>query len=121
LYVEDNPSNTKLVSSILARHNDIKLVTADSARTGLKLACDHAPDLILMDINLPDMDGFEALAQISATEWGAKLPVVAVTADAMHSQVEAAGAAGFTDYVTKPLDVPRFLNVVRALLESRNG
>jgi PAS domain S-box-containing protein len=119
LYVEDNPSNTKLVTSILAKHDDITLLTADTGKRGLELAENHVPELILMDINLPDMTGFDVLQTIRKSSWGADVPVVAVTADAMDTQITAAGAAGFTDYVTKPLDLARFMTVIRTLLDAR--
>ena len=116
LYIEDNPSNLKLVSQILSRRPHLHLLTAHTPALGLDLAAVHRPELILLDINMPDMDGYEVLALLRAQEWARDLPIVAITANAMPGDIQRGQEAGFTDYLTKPLDVSRFLEVIdRAL------
>ncbi len=107
LYVEDNPANLRLVEHIAARHAHILLVSASAAKRGLALARSVKPDLILLDIHLPDVDGFALLAQLRADEAIRPIPVVAVTAHAMPDDERRARAAGFADYITKPVDVAR--------------
>ena len=116
LYIEDNPANLRLVSSILAARGGIRLFTSPSPTMGLEMAETHNPDLILLDISLPEMDGFEVLAKIRASGWGGDMPVVAVSALAMPHDLERGRAAGFADYLTKPLDVEAFLAVIDRIL-----
>ncbi|HUX42904.1 MAG TPA: PAS domain S-box protein [Rectinemataceae bacterium] len=118
LYLEDNPANLRLVSQILATREDIYLLTAQSSSLGLDLAEAHRPDLILLDLNMPDLDGYEVLRRLRSTDWGKTIPIVAVTALAMPAEIEKGMSAGFDDYLTKPLDVRRFLEVVEARLGS---
>ncbi|HUX38485.1 MAG TPA: PAS domain S-box protein [Rectinemataceae bacterium] len=118
LYIEDNPANLRLVSRILATREDIYLLTAPGSSLGLELAEAHRPDLILLDLNMPDMDGYGVLARLRASDWGKSTPVVAVTALAMTHDIERGKAAGFAEYLTKPLDVQRFLDVVDSLLKT---
>jgi CheY-like chemotaxis protein/anti-sigma regulatory factor (Ser/Thr protein kinase) len=117
LYIEDNPANLKLVAQILARSKDIELLTADNPQAGLALATAQAPSLILLDINLPGLDGYQVLARLKADPRLCAIPVVAVTAKAMPRDIERGMAAGFSDYLTKPLDLARFREVVERLLE----
>lgn len=119
LHIEDNPANLKLVSQALSHLPHIDLLTATTPSQGLKLVSHHAPDLILLDINLPEMDGYEVLAILKSLPETAHIPVVAVTANAMPQHIERGKNAGFTDYLTKPLDIALFLNVVERLLESQ--
>ena len=116
LYVEDNPANLQLVGEILSGRPDITLMTAPHARLGLELAHAHRPDLILLDIHLPGMDGYEALKALQAWEETRDIPVLALTADAMPREVERGLAAGFARYVTKPIDVPTFVEAIDAFL-----
>jgi len=116
LYIEDNPANLKLVAQILARRKDIDLLTADNPQAGLALASTHAPSLILLDINLPGLDGYQVLARLKADQRLCAIPVVAVTAKAMPRDIERGMAAGFSDYLTKPLDLARFREVVERVL-----
>jgi CheY-like chemotaxis protein len=116
LYVEDNPANLQLVGEILADRADITLITAPHARLGLELAHAHRPDLILLDIHLPGMDGYEALKTLKTWDETRDIPVMALTADAMPREVERGIAAGFEQYITKPIDVPTFIEAVDALL-----
>ena len=123
LYIEDNPANLKLVSQILARRPHLRLLTAHTPALGLDLAAVHHPELILLDIGMPDMDGYEVLALLRAQDWARDLPIVAITANAMPSDIRRGQEAGFTEYLTKPLDVARFLAVIdRALhLDGEHG
>lgn len=102
LYVEDNPVNLKLMEMALSRRKGIRLVSAMSAEDGLVMAQRERPDIILLDINLPGMDGYEGLQAIKSSPELLGIPVVAVTANAMKGDREKGLAAGFVDYVTKP-------------------
>lgn len=112
LYVEDNPANLDLVRQILLSRPSIKLISAPLAETGIKLAQAHQPDLILMDINLPGMNGIEAFKHLQTHNETSKIPVIAVSADAMQGDTKKALDEGFKDYVIKPLNVPSFLNIM---------
>ncbi|MBU3914448.1 PAS domain S-box protein, partial [bacterium] len=116
LYIEDNNVNLKLVESILEFHQEIKLISAGSAEKGLELAKAHLPDIILMDINLPGMNGIEALANLRNLKSTREIPVVAVTAKAMIEDVEIGKGAGFDGYVTKPIQVVEFKQIIDNLL-----
>jgi len=118
LYIEDNPSNIKLVAQILGRHPHIHLLTAHTPELGIELALARHPELILLDINMTGMDGYQVLEIFKADARLRAIPVVAVTANAMTRDIERGLAAGFTDYLTKPLDIGRFHKIVDALLKS---
>lgn len=109
LYIDDNPVNLKLVAQILGRLRHIRLITAHTPELGIELALASRPDLILLDINLPGMDGYEVLQVLKADLQLRHVPVLAVSANAMPKDIERGIAAGFADYLTKPLDVGRFL------------
>ena len=116
LYVEDNPANIKLVSQIFARLSRVRLLIADTAESGIELALAKAPDLILLDINLPGMDGYQVMKILRADKRFQSTPIIAVTANAMPQDVDRGMAAGFTDYLTKPFDVKRFLETIERTL-----
>lgn len=115
LIVEDNPTNMKL-SSFLLESADYAVLTATSAEKGLTLAREKHPDLILMDIQLPGMDGLEATALLKAEDATRDIPVIALTALAMKGDEERILAAGCDGYIAKPLDYKDFLAVVAAAL-----
>jgi CheY-like chemotaxis protein len=117
LYVEDNPANLKLVEQIVARHAHIDLLLAPSGSLGLDLALSCQPDLLLLDIHLPDIDGFQVLARLRAEAATQHITVVAVTAQAMAGDVKRVLAAGFDDYLAKPLDLRRFDTLLNRLLQ----
>lgn len=117
LYVEDNPANMRLVKKIISGLGGVNLLTAETAEAGLQLVKTCRPHLILMDINLPGMDGFEALGILRANPDTRDIPVVAVTANAMPDQIHRVMAAGFDDCLTKPINLQRFVAVVDELLE----
>jgi two-component system cell cycle response regulator DivK len=102
--VEDNPKNLKLVRDVL-RYSGYEVIEATSGEDGVRLAGEESPDLILMDLQLPGIDGVEALRQIRASATGRGVPVVAVTAFAMNDDRERAFDSGFTGYVEKPINV----------------
>ncbi len=116
LYIEDNPANLKLVAQLLGRRPGIELLTAHTPGLGIELARAHAPELVLLDINLPGLDGYQVLEALREDERLAAVPVVAVTANAMPRDIERGRAAGFAEYLTKPLDVARFEQVLDRLL-----
>jgi K+-sensing histidine kinase KdpD len=106
LYIEDNPSNLRLMAQILGRRKHIHLLTAHTPELGIELALARHPELILLDINMPGMDGYQVLEVFKAEAGLQTIPVVAVTANAMTRDIERGLAAGFSDYLTKPLDIP---------------
>ena len=118
LYVEDNLSNVKLVEKIIARLPGVELLTAMQGRLTLDLARANHPALILLDIHLPDIGGGEVLRALRADPQTADIPVVVMSADATHAQIERMLAAGANAYLTKPIDVRQFLDVVGRILGS---
>jgi CheY-like chemotaxis protein len=117
LYVEDNPANLKLVEQLIARRSDLRLLTAGTGLTGIELAHTLQPEMILMDINLPDISGIEALKILLADPVTAHIPVVALTANAMPHDIEKGLAAGFFRYLTKPIKVNEFMDTLSAVFE----
>ena len=116
LYIEDNVVNQLLMEGMLARRPGIRLLMADLPMPGLALATRERPDLVLLDIQLPGMDGFEVLRRLRAAPATKHMPVVAVSANAMPADRQRAADAGFIDYVTKPIDLPLLLATVDRLL-----
>jgi len=121
LYVEDNPANLRLVQKILAARQNMELFTAVNAMDGLAIAAHEHPNLILLDINLPNIDGFETLRRLKNNPATRDIPVIAVTANAMHSDIQRGMAAGFADYLTKPLDVLEFLECIDRFKPNADG
>jgi two-component system cell cycle response regulator DivK len=116
LVVEDNPKNMKLVRDVL-EHAGYEVVEATSGEDGVRLAETERPQLILMDLQLPDIDGTEALRQIRVRPDGKDVPIVAVTAFAMDEDRTRAFASGFDGYVEKPINVRNFREQVRGFLD----
>jgi two-component system cell cycle response regulator DivK len=116
LIVEDNEKNLRLVRDIL-QFNGFDTLEAGTGRQAIELAGAHRPDLILMDLQLPDMDGLATLAAIRQTAGGAAIRAVAVTAFAMKADAERVLAAGFDGYLSKPIDVRTFPDEVRRFCE----
>jgi two-component system cell cycle response regulator DivK len=116
LIVEDNPRNLKLVRDLL-QHAGYRTLEATTAEDGVALARAHAPDLVLMDVQLPGMDGVEALARLRADPATNAIPVVAVTAFAMKADRERFAAAGFNGYLEKPISVRAFPGQVAQMLD----
>ena len=112
LVVEDNEKNMKLFRGVL-QASGYRLLEAATGERGLELAAEHQPNLVLMDIQLPDIDGVEALGRLRADARTASIPVVALTAQAMHGDRERFLDAGFDGYISKPVDVVEFVKTVK--------
>lgn len=119
LVVEDNALNLELVRDVLITAG-MKVVEARTALEGLQAASELRPALILLDIRLPGMDGYALLQRLKADPVTASIPVVALTAQAMVGDREQALAAGFADYIAKPIDTRTLADTVRALLDPAN-
>ena len=116
LYVEDNLSNLTLVEHLLeAVHPDIRLLSAMQGTMGLELAREHRPDLILLDVHLPDVSGHEVLLRLKAEDNLRSVPVVIMSADATPGQIDRLKAAGATAYLTKPFQVAELLSTIDEL------
>lgn len=121
LYIEDNPSNLRLVERLLAPRPEFNFISAMQGRHGLELARKYHPHLILLDLNLPDLSGEEVLREIRSDPDLQSIPVVVLTADALAGQSERLRNAGADDYITKPLDVERCLKVIYRLLNEQEA
>jgi PAS domain S-box-containing protein len=112
LYVEDNLSNLTLIEQVLAELSHIRLLTAMQGELGLELARRHSPDLILLDLHLPDIPGWEVLSRLQHYDSTREIPVIIISADATSRQIERLMTAGARAYLTKPLDIQQFLQVI---------
>jgi PAS domain S-box-containing protein len=112
LYVEDNPANLMLVEDIIARRPEIRFLSAGDANRGIEIAHALLPDVILMDINLPGLSGLEALKILTEDPATAHIPVVALSANAIPRDIEQGLEAGFFRYLTKPLNVNKFMETL---------
>lgn len=131
LYIEDNLSNLNLVQEILRQQPEVELLSAMQGRLGLDLARKHSPDLILLDVHLPDLDGWDVFSQLQVEEATRKIPVIVLSADATARQIQQFMTAGARDYLTKPLDVARFSRLIeesawpstdsKTLIQKTNG
>jgi CheY-like chemotaxis protein len=115
LYVEDNDDNIFMLKSRLTRAGYTVVVATDGAQ-GVAMAASERPDLVLMDLSLPVLDGWEATRRIKAGAETSAIPVIALTAHVMPGDEEKALAAGCDDFDTKPVELPRLLEKIRALL-----
>jgi len=120
LLVEDNEMNRDMLSRRLTRRG-FEVAMAEDGVTGVALAASAKPDLILMDMSLPVMDGWEATRQVKANAETRHIPVIALTAHAMAGDEEKALAAGCDAYETKPVELPRLLEKIEALLRQKNA
>jgi PAS domain S-box-containing protein len=116
LYIEDNPANLYLMEEIVARVQSLHMISAPNAEVGLDLARQHRPDLILMDVNLPGMNGIDALTELQKAEETRHIPAIAVSADAMEKDVELGLATGFRRYLTKPFNVAEVMTTIEEIL-----
>jgi CheY-like chemotaxis protein len=119
LYIEDNLSNLTLVEQMLAERPHIQLITAMQGGLGFDLARQHLPDLILLDLHLPDLPGEKVLARLQRDKLTRDIPVVIISADATARQVERLMAAGARSYLTKPLDIADFFVVIEETMRER--
>ena len=112
LYIEDNSANLRLVSQLLGSLPNIRMWSASEPFLGLELAREHKPDLILLDINLPGMNGYDVLKKLHQSEDTRNISVIAISANAMPKDIDKGMKAGFNDYITKPIDVNVLLQAV---------
>ena len=117
LYVEDNRANMELVEQLIARRPDMRLLSAGDGMRGITLARIHLPDVILMDINLPGISGIQALKILREDPITAHIPVLAISANAIPSDIKKGLAAGFFRYLTKPIKVNEFMQALDMALE----
>ncbi|MGA9750234.1 MAG: PAS domain S-box protein [Acidobacteriota bacterium] len=117
LYVEDNPANLKLVEQLIGRRPDLRLLSAVNGSSGIALARQNQPDVILMDINLPGISGYEALTILCSDPATAHIPVLAISANAMPGDIQKGLDAGFFRYLTKPVKVNEFMEALDVALE----
>ena len=121
LYIEDNPDHTNLVRKIVLQMNNLTLLTAHTPGLGLDLARARRPDLILLDICLPGLNGYEVLDLLQADARTCNIPVIAISATANPAEIEKGLKAGFRHYLTKPLNVTKFSAIVAELLDDAPG
>jgi len=121
LYIEDNLANIALIERVIAKRPGIALLTAQQGGLGLQLALEHHPDLVLLDLNLPDLGGEEVMRRMLSDPSTADIPIVLLSADATVGKADRLLAAGAREYVVKPLDVARFLEVIDHILGARKG
>ena len=112
LYVEDNLSNLTLIEQVLAELPNVQLISSMQGQLGIELALRHVPDLILLDLHLPDVPGWDVLARLQSEVATREIPVVIISADATSRQLERLMSAGARAYLTKPLDVEEFFHVI---------
>lgn len=112
LYIENTPANLHLMRAIVEKTSGLSLISAHNAEIGLAMAVKQRPDLILMDINLPGMDGVAAMRELHAKAETRDIPVIAISASAMKRDIDRTMAAGFRAYVTKPFNVPELVNLI---------
>ena len=117
LYIEDNPDNLHLVEAIIDQYKSLHLLSAPNALIGFDIATSTKPDLILMDINLPGMNGLQAMKRLRSTEETRLIPVIALTSNSMPQDIEAGLRAGFDGYLTKPIKVSELMQTIEQTLD----
>jgi len=117
LIVEDNPKNLKLIRDVL-EYEGYQVGVADTAEMGINIAREHQPNLILMDIQMPGMDGIEAMKILKADKLTESIPIIAVTSLAMKGDREELLAQGFSDYHAKPIDIKGLRQIVATYVRS---
>lgn len=116
LYVEDSPTHMNLVEDILASMPDIRFIGAHTPMLGLELARTHKPDIILLDISMPGMDGYEFFEHLRRQKASSRIPVIALSASALSAEIERGLQQGFARYLTKPIDIAVFRKAVQEVL-----
>lgn len=119
LYIEDDPSNLTLVQWIMDRKDGIELLSATCGRHGIEMAREHLPDLIVLDLHLPDMSGDSVLQCLQHDATTRRIPVVVLSADDGRKRIKRLLQLGACDYLTKPLDIPHLFEVIEANLNRR--
>lgn len=120
LLVEDNELNRDMLTRRLQRRN-YEIVLAEDGLAGVRLAAEASPDLILLDMSLPELDGWEAARRLKADPATSSIPIIALTAHAMAGDRERALQAGCDDYDTKPIELPRLLEKMSNLLSATSS
>jgi CheY-like chemotaxis protein len=116
IYIEDNPSNIAFMEDLLGELSSVELVTAPTAEMGIELVRAHQPDAVIMDINLPGMSGFDAVARLREWPETKSIPVIGLSAAALLKDTKRAAEAGFYRYLTKPVKVAELTSVLEELL-----
>jgi CheY-like chemotaxis protein len=115
LYIEDNEANRQLVKFIIARRSDLELIDAETGREGLALAFSQRPDIILLDISLPDMSGNDVLKQLRNTPATAQTPVIAISGDPVYET--RSSSPGFQEYLGKPINIQALYQALDTFLK----
>ena len=118
LYVEDNAANLKVVEAMLRRQPNLTLLAASNGEYGLELAQRYLPQVILLDIHLPGMDGYAVLKELQSRPETRDIPVIALSADAMSFDVERGLAAGFRHYLTKPVNLEELVATIGHVMQT---
>ena len=121
LYIEDNPANMRLMEEVMEEVGDVTLSTAHTAELGIEMVIRDRPDLVIMDINLPGMDGYRAVGVLRDTAETRAIPVIALSANATASAIQKGLAAGFDAYLTKPVVIPELMQAITKAVEDRRG
>jgi CheY-like chemotaxis protein len=121
LYIEDNAANLMLLERIFKTRPDFNMLSAHRAQLGIDLARTHQPDLILMDINMPEMNGLTAMKKLQGFPETRDIPILAVTANAMDSDIQKGMEAGFKTYITKPVDIKKLFIEIDRFLKSEDS
>ncbi len=108
LYIEDDLSLRRLVQFILERRDDLEMIEAETGFQGVKMAVEQRPDMILLDLSLPDLNGYDVFARLQSDDGVRKIPVIALSGDSLPEDIEKGLQAGFRDYLTKPIDIKTF-------------
>jgi CheY-like chemotaxis protein len=116
LYIEDNPANLRVVEALFSRHTNVRLLSATNGEYGIELGRRYKPDLILLDIHLPGMDGYSVLKILQQDPEMRRIPVVALSADAMPLDIERGLNAGFRHYLTKPVQIDALPKTMEEIL-----
>lgn len=121
LYIEDNPASILLTKKLLEKYPNIEFLSATNPLLGIELARQRAPDLIFLDINMPELDGYEVKQRLESDETTGDIPVIAISANALPHDIEKAMNRGFEQYITKPVDIKKFYQVVYEKLSRKSG
>ena len=119
LYIEDNPANLRLVTQMMGRLAKVNLMSAHEPYLGLELAKQHQPDLILLDINLPGIDGYEVIKRLRDDAVTEEIPIIAISANAMKKDIKKGMNAGCKDYITKPIDVVKLMTTIDKVFKDK--
>ena len=117
--MEDNPINLKLVEKIFSRYPQLKLMSAPSGTLGLEIAMSHPFDVIILDINLPGLNGFEVLQKLQENPDTKIIPTIALSANAMPADIEKGNKAGFFRYLTKPINIQNLVTAVQEAIADK--